>query len=142
MTINETVRGDVRVLAPGGRLTVETEAVFTTAVRNAFAAGQVQLVLDLAGVPYVDSCGLGVLIQAYVAACRRGGSVKLANISGRNRRLLTITRLLTVFEVFDSAEDAARSFGAAADPAGDQRPEEARNLSTTATNSSGFSSLG
>jgi anti-anti-sigma factor len=142
MTINETVRGDVRVLAPGGRLTVETEAVFTTAVRKAFAAGQMQLVLDLAGVPYVDSCGLGVLAQAYVAAFRRGGSVKLANVNGRNRRLLTITRLLTVFAVFDNVEEAVRSFSVIADPAEDQRREEARNLSTTATNSSGFSSLG
>jgi anti-sigma B factor antagonist len=130
------------VLAPGGRLTVETEAVFATAVRKSFAAGQMQLVLDLACVPYVDSCGLGVLAQAYVAAVRRGGSVKLANVNGRNRRLLTITRLLTVFEVFDSAEEAVRSFGVIADPAADQRLEEARNLSTTATNSSGFSSLG
>jgi anti-anti-sigma factor len=142
MTINETVRGDVRVLAPGGRLTVETEAVFTTAVRKAFAAGQMQLVLDLAGVPYVDSCGLGVLAQAYVAAFRRGGSVKLANVNGRNRRLLTITRLLTVFAVFDNVEEAVRSFSVIADPAEDPRREEARNLSTTATNSSGFSSLG
>jgi anti-sigma B factor antagonist len=140
MTINETVRGDVRVLAPGGRLTVETEAVFSTAVRRAFAAGRMQLVLDLAGVPYVDSCGLGVMIQAYVAACRRGGSVKLANVNGRNRRLLTITRLLTVFDVFENAEEAIRSFGREA--ADDQRPDEARNLSTTAMNAAGISSLG
>ena len=142
MTIHEAVCGDVRVLAPGGRLTVETEALFSTAVRRAFAAGQMQLVLDLAGVPYIDSCGLGVMAQAYVAAFRRGGNVRLANVNGRNRRLLTITRLLTVFEVFDSTEDAVRSFGAIVDPAADQRREVARNLSTTATNSSGFSSLG
>jgi anti-sigma B factor antagonist len=138
MTINESVRGDVRVLAPGGRLTIETEAVFSAAVRKAFAAGQRQLVLDLAGVPYVDSCGLGVLAQAYVAAFRRGGSVKLANVNQRNRRLLTITRLLTVFDVFENVEEAVGSFGRA----GDQRPEEARNRSTTAMNAAGISSLG
>ena len=140
MTINETGRGDVRVLAPGGRLTVETVAVFDASVREAFAAGQMQLVLDLSGVPYVDSCGLGALAHAYVAAFRRGGSVRLANVNGRNRRLLSITRLLTVFEVFDSAEEAVRRFDREA--ADDQRPEEARNRSTTARNAAGISSLG
>jgi len=142
MKITETIRGDISVLAPAGRLTVETEAVVSTAVRQAFAAGRTHLVLDLAGVPYIDSCGLGVMAQAYVAAFRRGGTVKLANVGARNRRLLTITRLLTVFDAFESVDDALRSFGDRPGQTGGQRPEEARNLSTTATNSVGIASLG
>ena len=143
MNISDNARGDVTVLALSGRLTVETEAIVCSAVRGAFAEGRTNLVLDLAGVPYVDSCGLGVMAQAYVAAFRRGGAVKLANVNARNRRLLTITRLLTVFEVFESVDEAIGSFGSPANgrTAG-QRSEEARNLSTIATNSAGLSSLG
>ena len=112
MKINEIVSGDVVVIAASGRLTVETEAEVSAAVRSAFDSGRAHLVLDLAAVPYIDSCGLGTIAQSYVAAFRRGGTVKLANVTGRNRRLLTITKLLPVFEVFDSVEAAVQSFGA------------------------------
>src|SRR5687767_1177911 len=111
MRINENVRGVVAIIAPIGRLTVETEADVRAAVQRALAGGTRHLVLDLASVPYIDSCGLGVVAQSYVAAFRRGGTVKLANVGDRNRRLLTITKLLTVFEVFDNVDTAVRSFG-------------------------------
>jgi anti-anti-sigma factor len=78
-------------------LTVETEADLKDAVRRQLAAGRRHLVLDLARAPYVDSCGLGTMGQAYVSAQRAGGSVKLLNPAPRVRQLLTITRLLTVF---------------------------------------------
>jgi anti-sigma B factor antagonist len=111
MRINENLRGDIVILAPAGRLTIETESELSGAVRRALAAGRRQIVLDLGGVPYIDSCGLGVIAQSYVAAFRRGGTVKLARVNRRNLRLLTITKLLTVFEHYDGVEDAARSFG-------------------------------
>lgn len=111
MTINEYRRGAVVVIAPAGRLTVETEAEFAGAVKRTLAAGHEHLVLDLAAVPYIDSCGLGAIAQSYVGACRRGGTMKLANVTGRNWRLLRITHLLTVFEVYENLEAAARSFG-------------------------------
>jgi anti-sigma B factor antagonist len=82
------------------RLTVETESDLRDAVRRQLDAGRRHLVLDLARVPYVDSCGLGTMVQAYVSAHRAGGSVKLWNITPRVRQLLTITRLLTVFELY------------------------------------------
>jgi anti-sigma B factor antagonist len=111
MTINEDRRGSVVILAPAGRLTLETEDAFSSVVKRTLSAGHEFLVLDLAAVPYVDSCGLGAIAQAYVGACRRGGTMKLANVAGRSWRLLRITHLLTVFEVFDSVEAAALSFG-------------------------------
>jgi anti-sigma B factor antagonist len=111
MTITENRRGSVVVLAPAGRLTVETEETFSQLVKRTLSAGHEYLVLDMAAVPYVDSCGLGAIVQAYVGACRRGGTMKLANVTGRSWRLLRITHLLTVFEVFDSVEAAALSFG-------------------------------
>ena len=72
-------------------------------------AGRRHLVLDLGRVPYVDSCGLGTMVQAYVSAHRMGGSVKLLNVGQRVRQLLTITRLLTVFELY---QPEARAVGA------------------------------
>jgi anti-sigma B factor antagonist len=73
-----------------------------------------QIVLDLANVTRIDSSGLGTLVALYASARRVGGDVKLANPSDHVREALQITRLVTVFEVFDKAEDAIASFHKAA----------------------------
>ena len=109
MQVLEHVYSDVVVLEPQERLTVETEADLKTAVRRQLDAGRQNLVLDLARVPYVDSCGLGTMVQAYVSAHRAGGIVKLMNITPRGRQLLTVTRLLTVFEIY---RPSVRALGA------------------------------
>jgi anti-sigma B factor antagonist len=96
----EHVYPNVVVLELTERLTVETEADLKEAVRRQLDAGRRQIVLDLARVPYVDSCGLGTMVQAYVSAHRAGGSVKLLNVTPRVRHLLTITRLLTIFDFY------------------------------------------
>jgi anti-sigma B factor antagonist len=105
----EHVYPNVVVLELSERLTVETEADLRQAVRRQLDAGRRHLVLDLARVPYVDSCGLGTMVQAYVSAHRMGGSVKLWNITPRVRQLLTITRLLTVFELYHPEARAMRA---------------------------------
>jgi anti-sigma B factor antagonist len=146
MTIHNNLRGNVTIIAPSGRLTVETEAEVAAVVRRAFAAGTPHLVLDLAEVAYIDSCGLGLIAQTYVSAFRRGGTVKLANVNGRNRRLLTITKLLPVFEVFNDVDEAVRSFGSdlgGVEPAEEfHRDELDRKASTIVRNSDVLSSLG
>ena len=106
MQVLEHVYRNVVVLELTERLTVETEADLKDAVRRQLDAGRRYLVLDLAGVPYVDSCGLGTMVQAYVSAHRAGGWVKLSNVLPRVRHLLTITRLLTVFECYQPEERA------------------------------------
>jgi len=73
-----------------------------------------QIVLDLGHVTYIDSSGLGVLVALYTSARNAGGNIKLANLNSRSRELLQVTRLYTVFETYDSAEEAARSFRAPA----------------------------
>ena len=100
MQVLEHVYPTVVVLELSERLTVETEADLKDAVRRQLDAGRRHLVLDLASVPYVDSCGLGTMVQAYVSARRGGGSVRLLNVTPRVRHLLTITRLLTVFDFY------------------------------------------
>jgi anti-anti-sigma factor len=95
------------VLQPRERLTVENEAELKEAVRQHVMAGRVRLVLDLAHVPYIDSCALGTIAQAYLNAHRAGGWLKLQNVNGRNRQLLSVTRLLGVIGVYGPERHAA-----------------------------------
>jgi len=69
-----------------------------------------QIVLNLGGVSYIDSGGLGTLVGLYTSARAGGGEIKLANLTQRVRDQLQITKLVTVFEVFDSEEKAISSF--------------------------------
>jgi anti-sigma B factor antagonist len=87
------------ILEPDAEITAETEAELRDVVRRQLSAGRVNLVIDLSHVPYIDSCGLGRIVQAYVSAHRQGGGLKLVNVSGRPRHLLQVTRLLSVLEV-------------------------------------------
>jgi anti-sigma B factor antagonist len=82
---------------------------------------QKQVVVDLGNVSYIDSSGLGVLVGLYTTARRAGGGIKLAKLSPLLQDMLQITKVFTVFEVFDRAEDAAASFNA---DAGQVRPGE------------------
>ena len=110
MRIDFHFRPDVVVVEPQGRLTVETEAHLTETVKRLHEAGFVRLVLNLTHVPVIDSCGLGAIAQAYASSWSRGGTLKLAGVNPRNLRLLRVTNLSTVFEVFNSRDEALRSF--------------------------------
>jgi anti-sigma B factor antagonist len=111
MRIEIRCQDRVVFIEPGERVTVESELEFTDAIRQVLDVGHRNLVLDLGQVPYIDSCGLGAIVEeACRSARRRGGDLKLLNVAARNRHLLTITKLLTVFEAYDSAEEAGRSF--------------------------------
>jgi anti-sigma B factor antagonist len=112
MEINTRTLDGIAVLQPKGRLTLETQPEFTKAVRRLFDSGQTRLVLDLHAVPYIDSCGLGAIAHAYVSARRRGGDLKLLHVRDKNLRILTVTKLLTVFEVYESDHDVVRGFDA------------------------------
>ena len=73
-----------------------------------------QIVLDLASVTHIDSGGLGALVAVYSSARKVGGEIKLANLGNRAKEVLKITKLVTVFEIFERAEDAAASLKRAA----------------------------
>ena len=64
--------------------------------------------------PYIDSAGLGEVVRTYTTVSRQGGSLKLLNLTKRITDLLSITKLLTVFETFDSENEAVQSFSASA----------------------------
>ena len=81
-------------------------------VVNLLGAGQKQIVLDLAGVTMIDSSGLGELVSCHTTASKEKGAVKLINLGKRTTDLLVMTKLIMVFNVYDSEQEAIASFGA------------------------------
>jgi anti-sigma B factor antagonist len=115
MQIEQRSVGDVTVLDLKGRVTLgEGDELLKDKVNSLLNQGQKKLVLNLADVPYVDSAGLGEIVRTYTTVSRQGGSLKLLNLTKRITDLLSITKLLTVFETFDSENEAVRSFSQSA----------------------------
>ena len=115
MQIEERAVGDVTVLDLKGRITLgEGDELLKDKVNSLLNQGQRKLVLNLSDVPYIDSAGLGEIVRTYTTVSRQGGSLKLANLTKRITDLLSITKLLTVFETFESEADAIKSFSASA----------------------------
>ena len=112
MTIEERTSGNVTILDVDGRMTIETVAdmPLLARVRRLLQAGRTHVVLNLAGVPYVDTTGIADLVEAYVATTRQGGSLKLLRLTPHVRAVLTMTRLLTILEVYEAEADAVASF--------------------------------
>jgi anti-anti-sigma factor len=111
MELVEHVRSGVVFLQPRERLTVENEGDLKAVLSQHLEAGRVRIVLDLAYVPYIDSCGLGTIAQAHLNMHRAGGWLKLQNVTGRNLQLLSVTRLLGVIGVFASERHVGERMG-------------------------------
>jgi anti-sigma B factor antagonist len=102
--------GKVAILGLDGRLTLGEDSVtLRDSVRGLLADGHKHILINLGGVGYVDSSGLGELVDAYATAGRQDATLKLVNIAQRVRGLLQMTKLLTVFETFDSEGEAVLS---------------------------------
>src|SRR5262247_442265 len=115
MEIDERTTGDVVVLDIKGRVQLgEGDEMLKDKVNSLLNQGQKKIVLNLAEVPYIDSAGLGEIVRTYTTVSRQGGNLKLLNLTKRIADLLSITKLLTVFETYDSEADAVRSFSSAA----------------------------
>jgi anti-sigma B factor antagonist len=111
MVIEERVVGDVTILDLKGKMTLgEGDELLKDKINSLIHQNQKNLLLNLEGVPYIDSAGLGEIVRTYTTVSRQGGSLKLVNLTKRITDLLSITKLLTVFEVFDSEKDAVASF--------------------------------
>jgi anti-sigma B factor antagonist len=81
-------------------------------VRSVLQSGEKQLLLNLSGVPYMDSAGLGELVNAYTTVKKQGGVLKLVGVTKKLKDLLVITKLSTVFDSFDTEAAALQSYGA------------------------------
>ena len=111
LDIQQREREGIEILKLKGRITVGPEA---SALRERIAAlnqaGNHKIVLDLAEVDYIDSTGLGALVMAATSMRKQGGNVKLLNLNRRNIELLVMTKLATVFEIFNDEQDAVNSY--------------------------------
>src|SRR5690348_4514539 len=112
MAVNVTTHESdgATIIKVEGRLTLGDERPLKDKVKELLANGKKRLVLDLKDVAYIDSSGLGTLVSAYTSARNSGAEIKLASLSTKAHQLLTVTKLLTIFDVYDNAEAAAKSF--------------------------------
>ena len=114
MEIVERTVSDVTVLDLKGKMTLgEGDELLKDKINSLLASGKKKLLLNLEAVPYIDSAGLGEVVRTYTTVSRQGGNLKLVNLTKRITDLLSITKLLTVFETFDNEPEALKSFQAA-----------------------------
>ncbi len=111
LDITQREREGITILDFRGRLTVGNEATaFREKISALNQAGTHNLVVNLGGVDYIDSTGLGALVMSATSMRRNGGNMKLLNLNRRNIELLVMTKLATVFEIFSDEQDAINSY--------------------------------
>lgn len=111
MKIVERLVGDVVILDLQGKILIgEGDDLLREAVTKLADSGKTKILLNLAEVPYVDSAGLGEVVRCYTTVSKKGGKLKLLNLTKKIQDLLAITKLLTVFETYDNEEEAINSF--------------------------------
>jgi anti-sigma B factor antagonist len=109
--INERRSADVTILDLKGRLRVGGNAVaLHRSIRSLLLEKKTLLLLNLAGVTFIDSCGLGELVASQVSVENKGGVIKLLGLTESLRELFTVTRLLAVFDIYENEADAIQSF--------------------------------
>ena len=115
MQIEERIVNEVTILDLKGKITLgEGDEALKDKINSLILQNRKRILLNLEDVPYIDSAGLGEIVRTYTTVSRQGGSLKLLNLTKRITDLLSITKLLTVFETFDSENEAVRSFSASA----------------------------
>lgn len=103
--------GDVTVIDATGRITLgEGASLFRDTIRDLATKGNKKLLVNLNDVSYIDSSGIGEMVSGFTTVTNHGGQLKLLGLSKRVKDLLQITKLYTVFEVFDDEASAVRSF--------------------------------
>ena len=111
MQIEERVVNTVTVLDLKGKMTLgEGDELLKDKINSLLQQDRKHILLNLEGVPYIDSAGLGEIVRTYTTVSRQGGKLKLVNLTKRITDLLSITKLLTVFETFENEADALKSY--------------------------------
>jgi anti-sigma B factor antagonist len=111
MTITERKSGDVTILDVEGKILLgEGDVQLKRKIDELIERKETKLVVNLANVPYMDSGGLGEIVRSYTTVKRAGGDLKLLNATKRISDLLTITKLITVFEMHDDEAASVKSF--------------------------------
>jgi anti-sigma B factor antagonist len=111
MEIQERVLENVVVVDLNGKLTIgEGDELLREKINSLMQQGHTNLLLNLGEVPYVDSAGLGEIVRTFTTVKHQGGTLKLVNLTKRIKDLLTITKLLAVFDTYESEAEAVGSF--------------------------------
>jgi anti-sigma B factor antagonist len=111
LSIDERDAGDVTVLTLSGQLVLDDgDLVFRRRIHDLVERGRFKVVVNLGGVTYIDSAGVGMVVAKMKTLRERGGDMKLLNLNTRGLHLFGITRLVFVFETFESEDLAVRSF--------------------------------
>ena len=112
LNMKERQAGDVTVLDMDGKITIgEGSVALRSAIKRLLDEGKKKVLLNLSGVGYIDSSGIGELVSSYTTIqVKGGGQLKLLNLTQKLQDLLTITKLLTVFDVYESEADALNGF--------------------------------
>lgn len=111
LSINQRQAGDVAILDLNGEVRIgDSATALRGAIRDLVANGNQKILLNLAGVRYIDSSGIGELIANYTTVGRSGGQLKLLSLTDKVQDLLVITKLLTVFDVYETEPEALSSY--------------------------------
>ena len=111
LDLKERQAGDVTILDLSGSVRMgEGSVQLRDSIRHLVDQGKKKVLLNLAGVKYIDSSGIGELIANYTTISRQGGQLKLLNLTDKIQNLLVITKLLTVFDSYDNEAEALKSF--------------------------------
>ena len=111
LSIHEREVEGITILDLGGRLIAgETIATLREHITNGLDLGKTKFVLNMAEIDYVDSSGLGMMVVCFTKLSKAGGMLKLLNLTSRNLELLVLTKLTTIFEVYNDEQDAVNSF--------------------------------
>jgi anti-sigma B factor antagonist len=111
MQIEERVDGTVTILDLKGKITLgDGDEALKDKINSLVQQGRTRILLNFDGVPYIDSAGLGRIVAAYSTVTHQNGQLKLVNLTKRITDLLAITKLLTVFETFDTEREALQSY--------------------------------
>ena len=110
-SVSQRDREGIAILDLAGALTVgDAATALRTALREIVASGRSNVVLNLAAVDYIDSTGLGAMVVCFTSLRKTSGRLVLLNLNRRHIALLLLTKLSTVFEIFDDEQDAVNSF--------------------------------
>lgn len=111
MEVNKRQVGDVTILDLKGKITIGSGDVqLRDAVRGVLESGAAKVLINMSGVSTIDSSGIGELVSSYTTASNRGAKLKLINLPAKVTDILTITQLITVFDVYDSEAEGIASF--------------------------------
>ena len=113
MEMTERTVGEVTILDLVGKLTIGSGAeLLKDKTESLVFQSRKQIIVNMAGVPYIDSGGLGQLVSCYTTVARAGGRLTLLSLNAKNHDLLSITKLVSVFDTFDSEKEAIESYAA------------------------------